>query len=548
MHSDTFATAFQLHTWGYSVIPSGGGKSGKQPLVEWAPYQIVQPSDQQMHDWGEAYGPKLWGVVTNSTVAVIDADGEDVRAEVEVEMGSPHVVTPRKGGHWYISTSGHPLPTKTGVLPGVDIRGEGGFVNIVGGEYEILTLPHPDTLIPLDRVPERILAAINNTKLPLEDGQQIPDGQRNATLIRMAGAMRRQGMTGHEIASALLVVNDSRCQPPLNESEVNKIATSATRYHPNYSGNTSSYNSPFVQLSATERDKSVTKSVTESQESLAPRVEQWVQQSSGWFDTSELDLELEIRTAEDKANRRQILHRLRERGVIERHNRDNKRYRKRDTNVRLIDFKAAGKRNPLSFGLQFDIHRLVNIYPGNVIVIAGAANAGKTGFLLNTIRMNQHDYSIYYQSSEMGAEELATRLEKFEGVGLEDWIFTAEERSRDFADVIRPDCVNIIDYLEFDGGEYYRVADYLRAIHDKLSSGIAIVALQKKRGAPVGRGGDFGLEKPRLYLSMDDGKLTIVKGKNWAGRTVNPNGLTCDFKLTDGCNFIVTRDWYRPDT
>jgi len=250
MSNDAFSTAYRLHTWGYSVIPSGGGNSGKKPLVSWAEYQTGQPTDEQLSQWNDTYSPPLWGIVTNSTVAVLDVDGEDVRAEIQAELGNPHVITPRGGGHWYCDTSSHALPTKTGVLPGIDIRGEGGFVNIVGGEYEILTLPHPDTLIPVDRVPQRILSAINNTKLPLEDGQPVPEGHRNATLVRMAGAMRRQGMTGAEIASALLVVNDSRCQPPLNESEVNKIATSVTRYDPNYSGNTYSYNSPLPQPAA----------------------------------------------------------------------------------------------------------------------------------------------------------------------------------------------------------------------------------------------------------------------------------------------------------
>ena len=72
------------------------------------------------------------------------------------------------------------------------------------------------------------------------------------------------------------------------------------------------------------------------------------------------------------------------------------------------------------------------------------------------------------------------------------------------------------------------------------------MALQKGRGSDLGRGSTFGLEKPRLYLSMGHNKLVIVKGKNWASRDRNPNGLVLEFKLTDGCNFIVTKDWYRP--
>jgi len=290
---------------------------------------------------------------------------------------------------------------------------------------------------------------------------------------------------------------------------------------------------------ATERDKSVTKSVT-----LSQQIEDFVTGTTGWFSYEEIDKELGLLQTCDKTNRRQVIKRLKDAGIIEAHSRNNKLLRYVKVAVRLVDFKAAGMKSPLAIKYPFGIERYFNTYPGNVIAIAGAADAGKTAFLLNLIHLNMVDFSIYYQTSEMGAAELRSRLEKFEGIALEDWNFIAEERSRDFADVIRPDCINIVDYLEL-AGDFYMIADYLRAIHEKLSSGIAVVALQKKRGADLGRGGDFGLEKPRLYLSMDAGKLTIQKAKNWADPRANPNGLVCEFKIVNGCKFIVTQDWHK---
>jgi len=309
-----------------------------------------------------------------------------------------------------------------------------------------------------------------------------------------------------------------------------------------YIKNTSLYCPSSADL-AMQRDKTVTKSVTKS---LAERIEAWISETNGWFDYQECDKELEIRDSNDKDNRRQIFKRLRDAGVIEAHPRNNRLFRYVKVATRLIDFKAAGSRTPLAIKYPFGIERYFRTYPGNLVVIAGSADAGKTAFLLNLIRNNMADFSIYYQTSEMGAEELASRLEKFEDIALQDWNFIAEERSRDFADVIRPDCINIVDYLEL-AGDFYMIAEYLKAIHEKLSSGIAIVALQKKRGAELGRGGDFGLEKPRLYLSMDSGRLTIQKAKNWANPTVNPNGLTCEFKIVNGCQFIVTQDWHKKE-
>ncbi|MFC1992057.1 DnaB-like helicase C-terminal domain-containing protein, partial [Chloroflexota bacterium] len=68
-----------------------------------------------------------------------------------------------------------------------------------------------------------------------------------------------------------------------------------------------------------------------------------------------------------------------------------------------------------------------NIYPGNIIVVAGSPNSGKTGILLDFIYRNQANFPIYYFCSEMGTDELADRLLSFEGIDLDDWTFEAVE-------------------------------------------------------------------------------------------------------------------------
>jgi putative DNA primase/helicase len=63
-------------------------------------------------------------------------------------------------------------------------------------------------------------------------GGTIPEGQRNDTLMSLAGTMRRRGMGAEEIEAALLVTDNKRCDPPLPEDEVRKIAFSVCRYKP----------------------------------------------------------------------------------------------------------------------------------------------------------------------------------------------------------------------------------------------------------------------------------------------------------------------------
>jgi hypothetical protein len=156
--------------------------------------------------------------------------------------------------------------------------------------------------------------------------------------------------------------------------------------------------------------------------------------------------------------------------------------------------------------------------------------------------MNNHE--IYYFSSEMGPQELKLRLSKFNRK-LTDWNFYPKERASDFADVIKPDAINIIDFLEIHD-EFWKVGGKLMEIHDKLHKGIAIVAIQKDKNKEYGLGGMKGLEKPRLYLTLNPGQAKIEKAKNRANPSRNPNGLVRDFKLYQGHKFVLENDWHWP--
>ena len=195
--------------------------------------------------------------------------------------------------------------------------------------------------------------------------------------------------------------------------------------------------------------------------------------------------------------------------------------------------------------LPFGLHDLVEIMPSNVIVIAGEPNTGKTAFLLNVVRDNMDKFNVHYFNSEMGAGDLRKRLEKFEGIGLDDWWhgFCAYERTNNFPEVIQPGegNINLIDFLEVHE-EFYRVGGILNDIYRRLNGAIAIVALQKNYKTDIGLGGLRSLEKPRLYIAMSRSRIKIVKAKNF--KTVeNPNQKIMDFSLVQGWRFIPLGDW-----
>ena len=136
----------------------------------------------------------------------------------------------------------------------------------------------------------------------------------------------------------------------------------------------------------------------------------------------------------------------------------------------------------------------------------------------------------------MGDVELKERLEQFPGMSIEEWNFRPFDRSTNFADVIAPDCLNIVDYLEITE-DLYSINTHLTNIIRMLGNGLAIVAIQKKVGQKWGRGQEFSAEKSKLYLSMDEGKISIVKGKSWVNKKVDPNGLQTKFRIVRGCEF-----------
>jgi hypothetical protein len=465
------------------------------------------------------------------------------------------ITTGSGGVHlWYKSNIPIRNTVSLGGFQGIDVRGEGGYVvappslHRNGRRYEVAED------YPIIEAPEALIALCSCRQVTLQTastiGETIPEGKRNQTLASFAGSMRRRGMSQSAIEAALQISNREQCLPPLAEEEVTGIAQSVATYSPEPSnGNKDSvYTYTKSSVSDINHYQTITEIITkdgfEPESITSQRIEEWVREASGWFTTDELDRDLGIRSPEEKNIRRVCICRLKKNGIIEQHPRQNKQYRRVDKEVATIDFKSARSRLPLDLKYPFEIEKMVNIFPKSIIVVAGTPNAGKTAWLLNFTKLNMFSHGIYYFSSEMGDAELALRLSKFRELGIDEWNFTAKERSSNFADVIQPDCINIIDFLEIDH-DFNEIAGQIRQIYDKLTSGIAVVAIQKNPGVDLGRGGTFSLEKARLYITMDAGISTITKAKNFANPGINPNHMKVKYKIVNGCEFKIERDWYK---
>jgi len=204
----------------------------------------------------------------------------------------------------------------------------------------------------------------------------------------------------------------------------------------------------------------------------------------------------------------------------------------------------------LDFWLPFNLDNQIGILPGNIIIVAGAPNAGKTAMLLNMVKYNRRNFKeIHYFSSEVGEQELNMRLSKFPDVSRSDWNMRAWQRSEDFADVVVPGALNVIDFLE-SHDEFYKIGHYIKRVHDEIKDGVAIIAIQKNAKQDNPLGGFRAMEKARLALSLDKGVLKVTKAKNFKPGYEqyggSPEGLMTDFKLIGGHKFkqTVSNEWY----
>lgn len=525
---------------GISVIPIAQGD--KIPCIKkedggWMAYKTMRATPEQITKWWtEDYPGANVAVVCGevSNLLVLDFDiykDKGVYGRFKelpsIAKGNCFVVkTPRGGYHFYYRHR-EGLSNLRG-SEAVDIKTNGGYVlappSSVGQEKYVFihgkTIPEmPDEVF--DFVKDLFKSNKYNPSLskPVsvsEEIEKIKEGSRDESLFSMTWALKKGGMHPADIQYYVGLIAKYGCEPPESMAKVVRKVQSAM-----------------------SRDEV-------QSESLSDTVRAWVFVSEGEFNVRQCYDELGLHSQRSRDAARQCLHDMKKRGDIESLTRRGW-YRVRDTNLVPIHWKDA-KVNALDLKLPFNIHaQWCFIMPKNIIVVSGSPDAGKTAILLNILKNNLKTWKnkIKYFSSEMGEMELKSRITNFDHWQDYKWdYFEAFERSYNFHDVIDPNALNIIDFMEISE-DFAKIAGKMRLIHDRLKEGVAIIALQKKKGADMGRGAEFSLEKPRLYLTIDrceDGNgstLTIQKAKNWLDPEVNPNGRKIDFWIHGGCNLSV---------
>jgi len=189
-----------------------------------------------------------WAITTGagSGIVVLDVDPkhgglDSIKALTDSDSPGPAwgtdaiQKTGSSGYHLLFKHPGKPVRNKVGLRPGLDVRGDGGYIVVApsnhesGGIYGWLNGAdwlngNGNAVPPISDWASKLLAE-RMSAAPIAD--VLPEHQRNHTLTSFAGSMRQRGADEDTISAALLLLNQKRCRPPLDEAEVRAIATAS---------------------------------------------------------------------------------------------------------------------------------------------------------------------------------------------------------------------------------------------------------------------------------------------------------------------------------
>ncbi len=215
---------------------------GKHPRTQNG-FHDATTKEKQILQWWEKWPDANIGIPTGeiSGIIVLDQDTEEGQEFLRTKH-LPPTTSQRTGGggnQYLFRWPGYHVQNFARKLPGIDFRGDGGYIIVPpslhpsGNLYEWTVTPKDEGPAPC---PDWLLEVLA-TKKQAAPGEQLPDkireGEgRNSFLTSFAGTLRHKGLSEKELFDHLQIMNRKRCAPPLDESEVRKIAQSVGRYEP----------------------------------------------------------------------------------------------------------------------------------------------------------------------------------------------------------------------------------------------------------------------------------------------------------------------------
>lgn len=187
------AAALQYMSLGWSIFPVNREKN---PTVKWKEYQSSPASEVQVRLWWQ--NETNIGACTGqiSSFVVVDIDNAEAAERLHEYIGgkpsTPTVKTPR-GLHYYFRAPEITTKNGVGIIPGVDFRGDGGYVvmppsiNEDGEIYEWLVHPADCLMAELpQRILERVRADKERKSRATTDTEPLPTAAGNTRYAQVA--------------------------------------------------------------------------------------------------------------------------------------------------------------------------------------------------------------------------------------------------------------------------------------------------------------------------------------------------------------------------
>lgn len=246
--SKMLAAALQYAQQGYKVFPCV--PRGKRPLIEHG-HKEATTDLNQIKQWWTKWPDANIGIVCGAVsgglvvvdVDVHDADGRETMRQWAAKNNTclPETVTviTGSGGFQYYFKSDKPIRRMIGVMPGVDILGDGYVVappsihpNGNPYQWQLDLGLHEVPVAEADDAVFEIIeqGAAKSKRKASSNTAKILEGNRNSSLTSLGGSLQAHGASDEFVTGAIHNANVSACVPPLEPSEAQRIVESIINY------------------------------------------------------------------------------------------------------------------------------------------------------------------------------------------------------------------------------------------------------------------------------------------------------------------------------
>lgn len=239
MASDCLKAALRYARRGWHVFPL----NGKHPYPGTHGHRDATTDVREIKRMWKKFPHANVGIACNSETGpiVVDIDGGNgPELAAILELPPTREATSQRAGrrHLYFDPMADGTRIRRtiklkyeGVKYQLDILGDGGYVVAppsvhpkTGKRYVWLSKAHCEPL------PRSVLQVIKANRDDTKPAPPLPDmmgeGERDTLLTSLAGSMRRRGASEEAILAALREENATRCNPPLDDKQLKKIARS----------------------------------------------------------------------------------------------------------------------------------------------------------------------------------------------------------------------------------------------------------------------------------------------------------------------------------